>query len=152
MYIDNQYKTYCIINTSEPTWKILNAMTHSILGLANKSKENMGIFEFLAYQGKNDSFEASISHYPIVILQAKNARQLEKAAVFCIENNVVYNPFCAEMFGNSAADQMEQTAQVDSGTANFIAMSFFGNADKLKEITKKYSSFKGFNPEPTVVP
>lgn len=139
MYIDNEYKTYVIVNRKYAASVISNASCHLVAGLVNRVGSQL---KFHSYDTKESGISASISHYPIVNLQANNSNQLISVVNAALDNSYVFNFFTETMMGISAESQMESTFRSEISELDFIGVALFGRTSELKDVTKKFSVYR----------
>ncbi|AUX93321.1 DUF2000 domain-containing protein [Mixta gaviniae] len=138
MFEDNQKKLYLIVNrTLEPALQ-MNAVGHLAAGIMQKAEETL----FHAYPHQETGMSAFLSHYPVVILQAKNSSQLSTAVRKCHEAGLLYNFFTTTMFGHSSEQQIEATKTAALADLTFVAIAIYGDTEKIAPITRKFSLFK----------
>ena len=138
MYTNNEYKIYVIVNNKYEPAVILNASCHLIAGLVYQIQDKI---PFHVYQNKDGKVAANISHYPIVVLKAKNNNQLLNVIHASVENSINYNFFTDTMISSSAEEQISQTYQTSIDDIEFIGVAIFGETKLLNQFTKKYKAF-----------
>ncbi|NQZ48623.1 MAG: DUF2000 domain-containing protein [Moritella sp.] len=139
MYTNNEYKIYVIVNNKYEPAVILNASCHLIAGLVYQIQDKI---PFHVYQNKDGKVAANISHYPIVVLKAKNNNQLLNVIHASVENSINYNFFTDTMISSSAEEQISQTYQTSIDDIEFIGVAIFGETKLLNQFTKKFSVYK----------
>ncbi|EKK5269264.1 DUF2000 domain-containing protein [Cronobacter dublinensis] len=138
MFEDNQKKLYIIVNRNMDASVLMNATGHLAAGIMQKAEE--GVFH--DYPNDATGLTAYLSHYPVVILQAKNSNQLHSAILKCKDAGLVYNFFTSTMLGQSTEQQIEATKNAAPEALEFIAIAVFGDTDVMQPITKKFSVYK----------
>ncbi|TBM22736.1 DUF2000 domain-containing protein [Hafnia paralvei] len=138
MYEDNEMKLYIILNRNHEVSTLMNAASHLSAGITDCAKEML----FDAYPNASSGLQANMSHYPVVVLQAKNSSQLASAVQKAKEAEITYNFFTNTMLSHSAEQQIADTLNTEIDKLDFIAIALFGNTEKLKPITKKFSVYK----------
>ena len=138
MFADNQKKLYVIVNRNIDAAVQMNAVGHLAAGIMQKTDDSL----FHDYPNQESGLSAFLSHYPVVILQAKNSNQLATAAQKCHEQGIIYNFFTSTMLGQSTEQQIKATQETPFAALEFIAVAIYGDSDKIAPISKKFSVFK----------
>ncbi|WP_052283433.1 DUF2000 domain-containing protein [Kluyvera genomosp. 1] len=138
MFEDNQKKLYIIVNRNMDASLLMNATGHLSGGIMQKAQDSL----FQDYPNDDSGLSAYLSHYPVVILQAKNSSQLCTALQKCQEANLTYNFFTTTMLGQSTEQQIEDTRNTPLELLEFVAIAVYGDTEALKPITKKFSVYK----------
>lgn len=138
MYEDNEKKLYVILNRNHEVSTLMNASCHLSSGITVCAEGNV----FDEYQNASSGLKANLSHYPVVVLQAKNSSQLATATQKANEAGITYNFFTSTMLSHSAEQQISDTLNTELDKLDFIAIALFGDSEALKPITKKFSVYK----------
>ncbi|MCM7514545.1 DUF2000 domain-containing protein [Enterobacter cloacae complex sp. 2022EL-00788] len=138
MFEDNQKKLYIIVNRTQDPALLLNATAHLAAGIMRKADDVL----FHDYPNDESHLNAYLSHYPVVILQAKNSNQLKTAALKCQEAGIMLNFFTTTMLGKSSEAQIQATKAASLEELEFVAIALYGDAETIAPITKKFSVFR----------
>ncbi|CAI0981072.1 DUF2000 family protein [Serratia entomophila] len=138
MYSDNEKKFYIILNRNHETATLFNAACHLTAGITDLIEQR----EFHHYPSSIDGISANMSHYPVVILQAKNSSQLSSLILKCREERVLFNFFTTTMLSYSAEQQIADTANSEYDQLDFVAVALYGETEQLKPLTKKFSVYR----------
>ncbi|STQ71050.1 DUF2000 domain-containing protein [Hafnia alvei] len=138
MYEDNEKKLYVILNRNHEVSMLMNAACHLSSGITVRAEGNV----FDEYKNASSGLKANLSHYPVVVLQAKNSSQLTTATQKANEAGITYNFFTSTMLSHSAEQQISDTLNTELDKLDFIAIALFGDSEALKPITKKFSVYK----------
>lgn len=138
MFEDNQKKLYIIVNRNMDASLLMNATGHLAAGIMQKAEDKV----FQDYPNDDSGINAYLSHYPVVILQAKNSNQLSTTIQKCKEANLTYNFFTTTMLGPSTEQQIHATRIAPGNALEFIAIAIYGDTETLQPITKKFSVYK----------
>jgi len=138
MFEDNQKKLYIIVNRNMDASVLMNAAGHLAAGIMQKTEDCI----FHDYPNNAAGLTACLSHFPVVILQAKNSNQLYSTILKCKDACLIYNFFCSTMLGQSTEQQIEATKNADPGALEFIAIAIFGDTEVMQPITRKFSVYK----------
>lgn len=91
---------------------MFNASCHLTAGITDLIEQR----EFHHYPSSLDGVSANMSHYPIVILQAKNSSLLSNLILKCKEEGVLSNFFTTTMLSHSAEQQIADTANTPTNS------------------------------------
>lgn len=138
MFEDNQKKLYVIVNRQQDPALLLNATAHVAAGIMRKAEDVL----FNDYPNAESGLRASLSHYPVVILQAKNSNQLKTALLKCQEAGIETNFFTTTMPGPSSEIQIRDTQKAALDSLEFVAIALYGDTDSMACVTKKFSLYK----------
>lgn len=138
MFEDNQKKLYIIVNRTQPLALLLNATAHLAAGIMRKADEVL----FHDYPHDESGLSAWLSHYPVVILEAKNSNQLKSALLKCRDAGIAHNFFTTTMLGRSSQEQIQATKTASLEALEFVAIALYGETDAMAPVTKKFSVFK----------
>ncbi|MFN7770489.1 MAG: DUF2000 family protein [Planctomycetaceae bacterium] len=140
-YQDNQFKWVVVVNRKAPLGRVLNAVGHLALGMRMAPQEEASA-QFHAYKGPDGQPMAQLSHWPVIVLQAKTSSQLLALRTAAIAAGVSCQSFVEAMIGPSAEHQLEATRTTPLDQQEFIAVMLFGKSeDQLRPLTKKFSLF-----------
>jgi hypothetical protein len=142
MYADNDYKFVAVLNERIDLPKLLNALGHMTAGLVAQAP-NPGAMRFLRYEDANGGAHPAISHYPFIVLAARNGNQIRTLRQAAIEAGIIYNDFVDTMLGTSAEDQLMKTRATKEMDLQYYGICLFGPADLLNGMTRKFSLFRG---------
>lgn len=137
MFEDNQKKLYIIVNRNMDASLLMNATGHLAGGIMQKAEDRL----FQDYPNDDSGLSAYLSHYPVVILQAKNSNQLSTALQKCKDANLTYNFFTTTMLGQSTEQQIHDTKVASIDALEFVAIAIYGDTEILKPITKKFTVY-----------
>lgn len=121
--------------------KLMNAIGHAMAGLAGNVAQGED-FCFVDYTDASGDVHPSISHYPTIILKAKNAAQLHKIREEAKARGVFYTAFSETMAAGSTRDQLVLTKEISTENMNYWALCLWGDTKTLKEFTGKLSLYK----------
>jgi hypothetical protein len=141
LYADNDKKVVAVLNKKIPLPQLLNALGHMTAGLTALSS-NAEEMRFHCYRDADGGAHPAISHYPFIVLEARNSNQirmLRKAALQ--EPAITLNDFAGSMLGASAEDQLRQTEQTHEADLEYFGIVLFGPSEDLNGLTKKFSLF-----------
>lgn len=138
MFEDNDKKLYIIVNRNMDTPLLMNATGHLSAGIMQKAEDKL----FHDYPNNDSGLTAWLSHYPVVILQAKNSNQLRTALEKCKAANLTYNFFTTTMLGQSTEQQIQETKVAAIDALEFVAIAVYGDTEAVQPITKKFSIYK----------
>ncbi|RXH24069.1 hypothetical protein XH99_28670 [Bradyrhizobium nanningense] len=140
-YTDNDKKFVAVLNRRHQLSRIFNAVCHATAGLSAKIGSDAA--HYLDYGNDADSFVASISRYPFIILEAKSSSQLAALQKSAVAARISSNLFVSAMIGRSAEEQIAQTKAATDDALDYVVVVLFGDAKSLNPLTKKFSLYKG---------
>jgi hypothetical protein len=148
MYADNDYKFVAVLNEKIDLSKLLNALGHMTAGLITQC-EDTRVMRFLCYEDADGGKHPAISHYPFIVLAARNGNQIRTLRQAAIAADIIYNDFVDTMLGTSAEDQLQKTKATREKDMEYFGICLFGSAEVLNGLTKKFSLFRGGKDEPS---
>lgn len=141
-YQDNHKKFVAVLNRKHPLPRLLNAVTHATIGMAPRI--NHADAEFMSYPNDQDGWDATLTRFPFIILEAKNSDHLAAVIKTAREQGIAHNIFTSSMIeGGTADEQVINTKAAAGETLDYMAITLFGTADEINPLTKKFSLFKG---------
>lgn len=138
MYSDNDKKLYIVVNRNLDSALLFNASCHISAGITRQIENP----EFDHYPTQSEGISAHLSHYPVVILQAKNSGQLAKLVTKAKEEGVLCNFFTTTMLSHSAEQQIADTQNAPFDNLEFVAAAVYGDTEQLLPLTKRFSVHK----------
>jgi hypothetical protein len=131
-----------VVNGKEESiGRIMNAIGHSMAGLVGKTSD-VKDFCFIDYKDASGEVHPSISHYPTIVLKAKNSNQVLTARNKAKEAGIPFVDFTETMTVGSSKAQLEETKKISTEELNYFAVAMFGKTEDLKAITGKFSLYK----------
>ena len=131
-------KLVAIVNKKIDPGVAMNAVAHMVLGFGvSHNKETLHLDD---YQDKEGNVYPNISQMPFIILKGKSGeirKALNKAKEECIQLGI----FTDTMTGGTYKEQLEKTSQTPEEELTYYGAVFFGDWDKVTEITKKLSLY-----------
>ncbi len=128
-------------NEVESMGRILNAVGHVMAGLVGgvgKGKD----YCFVDYKDADGQIHPSISHFPVIVLRAKNAAHLAKLRGEAEARKIAFTDFTSTMTIGQTIEQLEATAKTSTAEHDYIALAMFGDTDLLREFTGQLSLFR----------
>ncbi len=138
---ENSKRFVAVLNKKVDFGKLMNALGHITAGLAGgsvKSKEMC----FLEYKDKEGGSHPNISHFPFIVLKAKNSNQIRTVRKEAINRKIPYSDFTSTMTIGTSEEQMNATANTLEEDLEYFAIVLFGKTEELKEITGKFSLYQ----------
>ncbi len=140
-YQDNGHKWVVVLNRKVPTPQLINAVGHLALSMVRHSCQEEANY-FHRYEGMDGTLRAELSHWPFVVLQAKNGNQLRTLREAALAAGLPCQDFTSAMLGNSASDQLARTNTTHEEDLEYFAVLLFGSAERLDPLTRKFSLFR----------
>ncbi len=142
MVYNDKYKFVAIVNEKIEIGKALNAIAHMGLGLVNiadeDTKEKMS---FIDFPDKDEESHKSISGLSLIVLGGKN-NEIKKARRKFKEEGILFVDFIETMTGDTYAEQLVKTKEINTEEHNYFGLLAFGEIDKINPITKRLSLYK----------
>lgn len=137
-YIPTTHKFVAVLNKKVPTGNAMNALAHATAGLIGLHPDIQAM-RFNDYFDQDGGTHASISDNPFIILEADNSNKLRTFRQALQEAGIPFTDFTSTMTVGTYADQQERTKATPEVDLEYWAVVTFGDAEKLKELTKKFS-------------
>jgi hypothetical protein len=137
---DFSKKVIIVVREDLPSWQVLNTVAHISAYLGNRLSGSFGTGEY--FQTKDNFRYPRNSQYAIVILSGKQG-QLNNLVTDVRASDLEYLGFVREMI--ETTDDIEiQTilSEKYDKDVEYLGVGLFGNIDKVKELTKKFSLWK----------
>jgi len=119
----------------------MNALGHMAVGLSQLC-EDKELLRFDTYIDKDDNHHKSISDNPFIVLAADNANQIRTLRGKLKEHKIPFNDFTSTMVEGTFEEQKQRTSQTPELELEYYGICFFGEKDKLSELTKKFSLWR----------
>jgi hypothetical protein len=142
LYSDNEHKFVAVLNKKTDLPYLMNALGHMTAGLLAQC-ENLEAMRFLDYRDSENKTLSMVSHYPFIVLIAKNGNQIRTLRKAAEEAGILYNCFADSMLGSSAEEQLGNTRNTKEADLEYFGICLFGASEILNPLTKKFSLFKG---------
>jgi hypothetical protein len=142
LYADNEAKFVAILNRKITVPRLMNALGHSTAGLISLCPDTETM-KFLRYEDADGGAHPAISHFPFIVLEAKNGNQIRTLRQTVIEQGILFNDFADKMLGGSAEEQLQNTRNTKESDLEYFAIVLFGPAEVLNVLTRKFSLFRG---------
>lgn len=140
MIDENAYRFVAILNQKVDTGRLMNALGHLTAGLAGKvCQEDM---QFLDYRDEDGGIHPGISHFPFIVLAAKNSDKIKMARKEAIARGIPYTDFTSTMTIGTSQQQIDATGASKEESLDYYGLCLFGRTELLKEFTGKFSLFK----------
>lgn len=130
-----------VLNKKVETGKLMNALGHMTAGLSGATVEDDDIY-FLQYEDKDGGIHKNIPHYPFIVLQADNSNQIRTLRNECLQRDVKFTNFISTMTAGTSQEQLDHTRTVPESELEYYGIVMFGETEKLREFTKKFSLFR----------
>lgn len=142
MVHNDKYKFVAVINEKLEIGKALNAIAHMGLGLVNiadeETKEKMS---FIDFPDKDNELHKSISGLSLIVLKGRNG-EIKKVRNQFVEENIMFVDFLETMTGDTYAEQLVKTKELNKEEHNYFGILAVGEIDKINPITRKLSLWK----------
>lgn len=142
-YHNNARKTAVVLNAEFSVPVLMNAVAHTVLGLAD-SRGTDG-WNFLDYPSPGFGLNGRISEYPVIVLRSKRSVQLERLVLQLKAQNIAHNIFMDSMLGSSAEEQQRNTFEALPGRTRIICVALVGEEMEIRPFIKSYSLYTAAN-------
>jgi hypothetical protein len=96
---------------------------------------------FLEYKDKEGGSHPNISHFPFIVLRAKNSNQIRTVRQEAIKRNIPFSDFASTMTIGTSQEQQDATSETSEQDLEYFGIVMFGDTDELREFTGKFSLF-----------
>ncbi len=132
------YKFVAVLNKKIETGKLMNALGHMAVGFTAIYPDIKQLM-FDNYIDKDGGIHPSISDNPFIVLSADNSNQIRTLRNALKERNIVFTDFTHTMTVGTAQEQRQRTSETQEIDLEYYGICFFGEAEQLRELTKKFS-------------
>jgi hypothetical protein len=137
---DFSKKIVIVVREDLPSWQVLNTVAHISAYLGNRIKESFDTGEF--FITKDSRTHPRNSQYAIVVLSAKPS-QLVNLISEVRSSGITYLGFIKEMIETTDDSEIEKIlAEKEDTDIEYLGIGIFGESDKVKALTKKFSLWK----------
>jgi len=137
---ENSYRFVVLLNKKIETGKLMNALSHMAAGLAGGFGKAEGMC-FLEYQDKEHGVHPFISHFPFIVLQAKNSNQIRRIRKEALMRKLISTDFTHTMTVGTSKEQQQRTKDTPESELEYYGICLFGPTAVLREFTGKFSLF-----------
>lgn len=138
---ENNYRFIAVLNKKIEPERLMNALGHMTAGLAGGYGKASEMW-FLEYKDKNGSSHPYISHFPFIVLAADNSNQIRTVRNEAVARGIIFTDFTNTMTVGTSQEQLDATLATDEASLEYYGICMFGQTDKLREVTKKFSLFR----------
>lgn len=138
---ENAKRFVVVVNGKVEPGRLMNAIGHMTAGLVG-NYSNQQEFAFVDYTDKEGNLHAKLSHYPFIILKAKNSNQILSLREKLIERKISFYDFTDSMPIGTTHEQVSATKQKSAKEQTYFGLTAFADTDEIKELTKKFSLYK----------
>ena len=141
--IDETKKRFVFVvnGKEENIGRLMNAMGHSMAGLVGNATQDED-FCFIDYVDADGNIHPSISHYPVIVLKAKNSNKVKEVRDHASEKNIRFTDFIDTMTIGSTQEQLDATKEKSSADLNYLGVCLFGDREEIASFTSKLSLYK----------
>lgn len=135
------YRTAVVLNKKAAFHHQMAGISHTLLGLPQlNTGQDFGFHDYADASGQS---HGKISDYPIAILTADNSNKLRQLRADAADAGIKTNDFLETMLRENSEAQLRDTAAKPEAEHEYIAVALFGAGDVIRELTKKFSVYKG---------
>lgn len=138
---ENSKRFIAILNKKIEIGRLMNALGHMTTGLAGGFALSEEIC-LLDYEDKDGNLQSRISHYPFIVLKADNSNKINYVRKEAQLRNIPFACFTDTMIIGTSEDQINATKNKTEDELEYYGICLFGETEKLKEFTGKFSLYK----------
>jgi hypothetical protein len=135
------HKFVAVLNKKIEVGKLMNALGHMTAGFVGKYLDSEQM-RFDSYIDADGNDHKSISDNPFIILAADNSNKIRTLRNDLIQNGINFVDFTSTMTVGGHLEQKERTKQTKEEDLEYYGICFFGEKDKLSELTRKFSLWR----------
>lgn len=129
-------KFVAVLNKKIDTGKVMNALAHMSIGLADACSEyDMGVIN---YEDKDGGAHMA-SKFPYIILKAKNSNKIRSLRNALIEKSIPFASFTNAMTVGTWEEQVETSKATPEEELEYYGICMLGDKSDLDELTNKFS-------------
>ncbi|KKS92864.1 MAG: hypothetical protein UW68_C0043G0004 [Candidatus Collierbacteria bacterium GW2011_GWB1_44_6] len=138
---ENTKRFVAVLNKKIEIGKLMNALGHTTAGLSAEVG-NVEEMRFINYEDKDGNIHPSQSHFPFIVLAADNSNQIRKVRNEAIARKIPFTDFTSTMSIGTSQEQVDATSKTSEADLDYWGICLFGETEKLKEFTGKFSLFR----------
>jgi hypothetical protein len=135
------HKFVAVLNKKIEIGKLMNALGHMAAGFGSSFSDKEAM-RFDSYFDKDGGKHPNISDNPFIILSADNSNKIRTLRNDLIQNGIPFTDFTSTMTVGTFAEQKQRTKETPELELEYYGICFFGEKDKLSELTKKFSLWR----------
>jgi len=139
---ENSKRFVAVLNKKIASGYLMNALGHMTAGLAGGYERSEEMC-FLQYEDKDGGKHPNISHFPFIVLAADNSNQIRTVRHEAVRRGIPFTDFTGTMTVGTSAEQLQATRESAESELEYYGICLFGTTAELKEITGKFSLFRG---------
>lgn len=129
-------KFVAVLNKKIEPGKIMNALAHMTVGLANSYPDkDMGVINY----ADKDGGKHLASKWPYIILRADNSNKIRTLRNALIAKNIPFASFTSAMTVGSWEEQVARSQAIPEAELEYYGICMLGEKSELDELTKKFS-------------
>lgn len=139
--IPTTHKLVAVLNKKIDTGKLMNALGHMATGLGAKLADHPQL-RLDGYVDNDGGEHKNISDNPFIVLAADNSNKIRTLRNSLIEQGIFFVDFIDTMTVGTFAEQKDRTSRTSEADLEYYGICFFGEKDKLTELTRKFSLWR----------
>lgn len=136
--IPTTHKLVAVLNKKVEPGKLMNALGHMATGLGAKLADHTEL-RLDGYIDKDGNEHKNISDNPFIVLSADNSNKIRTLRNVLIGQGIFFVDFINTMTVGTFEDQKARTSQTPEAELEYYGICFFGEKEKLSELTRKFS-------------
>jgi hypothetical protein len=135
------HKFVAVLNKKIEVGKLMNALGHMTAGFVGKYVDQE-LMRFDSYSDADGNDHKSISDNPFIILSADNSNKIRTLRNELIHAGINFVDFTGTMTVGGHLEQKERTRITKEADLEYYGICFFGDKEKLNELTRKFSLWR----------
>ncbi len=138
---ESPFRTAVVLNKKAAFHHQVAGLSHTLLGLTTLNSGTDFIFH--DYVDASGNAHGKISEFPIAVLTADNSNKLRQLREAAAAQGIRTNDFTETMLRENSEVQLRDTLATSESAHEYIAIALFGPGETIRELTKKFSVFRG---------
>ncbi len=138
---ESEFRAAVVLSKKAAFHHQMAGLAHTLFGLGQLNAGTDLLFH--AYPDADGNLHGQISEYPIAILVADNGNKLRQLRLDAHTAGIKTNDFVETMLRENSAAQLRDTAATKEADLDYIAIALFGPGETIRQLTRKFSVFKG---------
>ena len=134
-------KLVAVLNKKIEPGKLMNALGHMATGLGASLSSNPEL-RLDGYVDKSGDTHKNISDNPFIVLASDNSNKIRTLRNELKAQGIFFVDFISTMTVGTYSEQKARTNETPEEELEYYGICFFGDAEKLKELTRKFSLWR----------
>jgi hypothetical protein len=143
MYQDNQFKFFTVVNRTMRPGRGANVIAHGANALQRQLRDD-ATQRYVSYRDADGKEHGEFPLWPYIILESPGSDRLRNLRLKLEQAGIRPLAIVSAMIGASTEDQLRATAAAPESAHEYLGLFFYGPAELLDPICKRFSCFKTF--------